>query len=112
MNGDGFRDLEKEVHKLEIEAYVNMVDKEYERVMMELKSDFTNPCTPMISKVLIAIHYRQFQEEFPLCHRVYASVVSTRYYSVPGVCSNDVEATEKDIHSKKRMILFLFYGLI
>ena len=66
----------------------------------------------MISKVLIAIHYRQFQEEFPLCHRVHASVVSTRYYSVPGVCSDDVEASEEDIHSKKRMILFLFYGLI
>ena len=96
MHGNSFAGLELEVHKLKIKGYANMVDREYEKFMMELKSDFNEPCTNLILREFVAIHYHKFQQKFHLCHRVYATVVATKYYSVPVLSTDNVEATEEE----------------
>ena len=53
-------------------------------------------------------YYVELRSKFPWCHYKSASVVSSRYYSVPTSLAND----DNHLHQKQRTMLLLLFSLI
>ena len=126
-----FRDaIAKELHKNELEKFANEIDKEYEDALIGCV-DFSPVTSFLIEPDRFAEFYNDFFERFPLCHYIFAMVVSTRYYTIPSLAQASLdddmmdvqnadddedeelnEEEDKELHRKQRMILFLFLALI
>ena len=97
-------DVDKEIHKDNLEPFANMVDGQYENAMMEVHSDWSEACSGLISESNTCSNYRKFAQDFPICHMVFAKVVSNRYYCVPLRDGDHVKPMVDDIHRKQRVI--------
>ena len=68
-----------------------------------------------MSDEAVAGFYFTLMNDFPTCHFVFSSIVSTRFHTT--LTYNDavvdgVETKTEQLHRKQRMVLYVFLGLL
>ena len=75
-------DLKCELNNEALVKFATMVDQEYYKAMKKVSSDWTSPCTTLISDSLTAKFYKDMQRLFPLLHFALSTMINSRYYTV------------------------------
>ena len=137
--GDGNANVESfraaiasELDKDNLQDFANKVDKEYAEAI-ESCYGFCEVKGYLMDPTRCSEYYEELRERFPLCHLIFATIVSTRQFSVSSLAtpsntepsnstaipnaekSDDDNAptpNDNQLHKKERMMLFLFLALL
>ena len=59
-----------------------MIDKDYEKAMIGCVG-YSYACKELLPNFRINFYYEELATKFPLCHFVFATIVSSSYYTIP-----------------------------
>ena len=109
----------KEVDLPNITAFQSNVETTYRNAFEDILTDFSSPVLSLVSSCTIAGIYEAMKKLFPLCHFVFATVVSTKRASIaphPDQCDEGWDGNPDErpelLDRKKRRILSIFFGLL
>ena len=74
----------KGLNNVDIKTFASMVDKDYNDVMMDCV-DYTCACEELLPLFHCTFYYGELLHCFPLCHFVFATIVSSHYFSISSV---------------------------
>ena len=97
-----------------VETFASMVDNDYENEMIECVG-YSYACKELLPISHYTIYYEELGTCFPLCHFVFATTVSSSYFTISTEKQNinkDEMTSQAELHKKHRMILFVFCGLL
>lgn len=94
------------------------MDADYEAAMSKKCSDFSEARSYLIGNEKAHEYYQHLERKFPTCHFVFATIVTSRYYTVPvlpplspedmNIDASLPELPDEDLNRKNRMILMIF----
>ena len=76
---------------------------------------YSHACEELFPNSSINFYYEELATQFPLCHFIFATIVSSSYYTIPtdkqNINENEI-TSQAELHRKNRMILYVFCGLL
>ena len=86
--------VDAELDKDKLREYAAKIDKDYKAEMIACV-DWTHASSHLINDSRMTQYYNEFEERFPFTHMLCATVISSRYYSVPmKQCNKDDRSSE------------------
>ena len=107
-----------ELNDIDIVKYETRVDNDYDDyddAMSNKLSDFSDARSFLLPDKLAGEYYNELKNQFPICHFVFATIVSSWSYYVPVNTPLDpecIKTSKEELHRKHRLILYIFLGLI
>ena len=103
--------MEAEIGGNALLLFVYSVDNHYDSQLVCKISDFADTRAYLVPNEAITQFYSMLRSDFPSCHHIFASIVSTKEYHLSTL--DELPETEQDqLHRKEQMILYLFLGLL
>ena len=107
--------LMKDLSTEHTKSFANTVDADYKREMVDVYSDWIEPRSFLLAPSRMNDYYKYLMKHFPCIHLIFTTIASNSCDNIP-VASFIVvvnkNASDKKLHKKHRMRLFLFFTLI
>ena len=103
-----------ELSTVAIKMFASMIGKDYENAIIDFVG-YSYACKELLHVSRINHYYEELRDRFPLCHFVFATIVSSSYYTIPtekDIINEDELTSQVDLHRKHRMILSIFCSLL
>ena len=113
--------LKEELNNDWLATYTKLIDGDYKKAIINRCSDFTNLNICLLHQEKVSECYRDFKVQFPYCHFLFATMVSSQNYTVAvstifvdANVAKDVSVADsvEEVHQNDRMILLCVLGLL
>ena len=74
--------IDIELSPVAIKSFASMVDNDYENTMIGCVH-YSCACKELLPSSCCNFYYEELLTQFPLCHFVFATIVSSSYYTIP-----------------------------